>query len=61
VNDTSNSTPEAGGFTDHERAQRKAWLALTYAQRLAWLEQAKSFATRHCGAASRGPGLSDPG
>ena len=38
---------------EHERAQRRAWLGLSYAQRLAWLEDAKRFAALHCGAAKR--------
>jgi hypothetical protein len=34
------------GFSLHEETQRRAWLALTYRQRLAWLEEAKRFAER---------------
>jgi len=35
----------------HADAQRRAWLKLTYAQRLAWLEQAKRFCSQALGAA----------
>jgi len=41
------------GWEDHERQQRRAWLALTYAQRLQWLEEAKEFAAAALGAALR--------
>lgn len=44
---------ERGESGAHQREQRRAWLALTHAERLAWLEQAKRFTTRHCGAAAR--------
>ena len=40
---------EAGhqaGWTEHERAQRQAWLRLTARQRLDWLWEARSFALR---------------
>jgi hypothetical protein len=39
------------GFAEHRRAQRRAWLALTPRERLAWLEQAKRFAARALAAA----------
>jgi hypothetical protein len=32
------------GWTAHEEEQRLAWLRLTPAQRLTWLEEAKRFA-----------------
>jgi hypothetical protein len=32
------------GWKVHEEEQRRAWLQLTPAQRLAWLEEAKRFA-----------------
>jgi hypothetical protein len=32
------------GWKRHETEQRRAWLKLTPAQRLAWLEDAKRFA-----------------
>ena len=32
------------GFEGHQASQRRAWLALTYKQRLEWLEQARIFA-----------------
>lgn len=34
----------APGWEEHEAEQRGAWLRLTAAQRLAWLEEAKRFA-----------------
>jgi hypothetical protein len=34
------------GWDEHERAQRRAWLALTPAERLQWLWSAKCFAAR---------------
>lgn len=34
------------GFDEHHREQRRAWLRLTFLQRLEWLEQAKRFAAR---------------
>lgn len=40
----------AAAFAEHERAQRRARLALTYRERLAWLEQAKAFAAKAQGA-----------
>ena len=42
------------GWADHTEEQRRAWLRLTYAQRLAWLEQAKEFCARALGAAQHG-------
>lgn len=35
----------------HETEQRRAWLRLSYAERLAWLEQAKQFCAESLGAA----------
>jgi hypothetical protein len=32
------------GWRRHEAEQRRAWMKLTPAQRLAWLEEAKRFA-----------------
>ena len=42
----SESGSESGrsGWARHHRKQQLAWLSLTPAQRLAWLEQAKQFA-----------------
>lgn len=31
------------GWDRHQAEQRRAWLRLSYAERLAWLEQAKAF------------------
>jgi len=47
------------GWTAHEREQRRTWRALTPAQRLAWLWQAKLFARRALGRArvTRKPAL----
>jgi hypothetical protein len=39
------------GFEAHRREQRRAWLRLTYLERLRWLDQAKRFAARALGAA----------
>jgi hypothetical protein len=38
--------PNPTGFEAHRRAQQRAWLRLSYRQRLDWLEQAKRFAAR---------------
>ena len=35
---------ERSGFELHREAQRRAWLRLSYAERLRWLDQAKRFA-----------------
>jgi len=37
-------TKPENGWKSHEEQQRRAWLRLTPAQRLAWLEEAKQFA-----------------
>ena len=42
------------GWHRHEVEQAERWLALTYAQRLEWLWQAKQFARRALGAARPG-------
>ncbi len=47
------------GWKAHEEEQRRSWLRLTPAQRLAWLEGAKEFARQALGAAHRRP--SNPG
>lgn len=39
-------TSRAESYAAHVRRQRRAWLALTHAQRLAWLWQVKLFAER---------------
>jgi hypothetical protein len=41
------------GWARHAQAQRRAWRALTPAQRLAWLWQAKLFARRALEAAAQ--------
>ena len=46
------SNPETG-FALHREQQRRAWLALSYRERLAWLEDAKRFAARALEAARR--------
>ena len=56
--------PAADGWLCHEREQRRAWLALSYRQRLDWLWQAKLFASRALQAAhdrARGTGKPGPG
>ena len=51
----------AASFAEHERAQRRARLALTHRERLAWLEQAKAFAAKARGAARKStPGNKPP-
>jgi hypothetical protein len=37
----------------HRREQIRAWLRMSYVERLAWLEQAKRFAARALEAAAR--------
>jgi hypothetical protein len=37
---------EARGWEEHRSEQQRAWLRLTYRQRLEWLEGAKRFAAR---------------
>jgi hypothetical protein len=41
------------GYDEQRREQRRAWLRLTYLQRLEWLEQAKVFAARALEAAKQ--------
>jgi hypothetical protein len=41
------------GYDEQRREQRRAWLRLTYLQRLEWLEQAKIFAARALEAAKQ--------
>ena len=41
---TGPAVPEPPGWEQHGEAQRRAWLRLSYAERLRWLEQAKRFA-----------------
>jgi hypothetical protein len=45
--------PLAKSWADHQTQQRRAWLALTYVQRLRWLEDAKRFYAIALGAATR--------
>jgi hypothetical protein len=45
--------PSAKAWTDHLTQQRRAWLALSYAERLRWLEDAKRFYAIALGAARR--------
>ena len=40
-------------YKAHKREQRLYWLKLSYAERLAWLDQAKQFATLAVDAAQR--------
>jgi hypothetical protein len=39
-------TARKAAFAEHAREQQRAWLRLTYRQRLDWLWQAKLFAAR---------------
>jgi hypothetical protein len=41
------------GWAQHREEQRRAWLRLSYAERLRWLEQAKRFVALAKGAATR--------
>lgn len=50
--------PELSGWDQHQADQRRAWLRLSYAQRLAWLEQAKVFVATARASASRPGGSS---
>ena len=43
----------AANYTERVREQQRAWLKLTYRQRLDWLWQAKLFAARALQAAAR--------
>ena len=49
------SDPRPDGWTRHADEQRRAWLQLSHAQRLRWLEQAKRFQALAVGAAVRSP------
>ena len=44
---------KAKGWDAHAIEQRRAWLALSYAERLRWLEDAKHFYAVALGAARR--------
>lgn len=48
-----NETKRESGYDESRREQRRAWLRLTYLQRLEWLEQAKLFAARALEAAKQ--------
>jgi hypothetical protein len=47
-------------WQDHEREQRRSRLALTYEERLRWLEQAKRFARAALEAAQQRRRVSKP-
>jgi len=49
---------ERAGWEQHREAQRRAWLRLTHAERLRWLEQAKRFARLAMKAARKRGGAS---
>lgn len=49
----ANPDVKIDGWKAHEEEQRRSWLRLTPAQRLAWLEDAKEFAREALGAAHR--------
>ena len=44
---------DRGGRRAHAIEQRRAWLRLSHAARLAWLDQAKRFCTEALGAARK--------
>jgi hypothetical protein len=44
---------ERSGWEQHREEQRRAWLRLSYAERLRWLENAKRFARLALEAARR--------
>lgn len=44
---------DSDGWTAHATEQRRAWLTLSYAERLQWLEDAKRFVAVAHGAARR--------
>ena len=44
---------ERSGWEQHRKEQRRAWLRLSYAERLRWLENAKRFARLALEAARR--------
>ena len=44
LNSKAMSEATEDGWRRHEAEQRRAWMKLTPAQRLAWLEEAKRFA-----------------
>jgi hypothetical protein len=44
------------GWERHRGAQRRAWLRLSYAERLRWLDQAKRFASRAVASARKRKG-----
>lgn len=45
--------PSSDGWAEHQRQQRRVWLALTPLQRILWLEGAKRFHAIALGAARR--------
>lgn len=45
------SDPSAAGFAEHQAAQRRRALSLTYTQRLRWLDKTKAFCTAALAAA----------
>jgi hypothetical protein len=58
-----NEETRKAAFAEHSREQQRAWLSLTYQQRLDWLWQAKLFAARAMQAAEerRAAGKKRPG
>lgn len=47
------SEPRSTAFEDHAREQARAWLRLSHADRLRWLEEAKRFAAKALAAAAK--------
>jgi hypothetical protein len=59
---TVDEATRKAAFAEHARGQQRAWLRLTYRQRLDWLWQAKLFAARALrGAADRRAGKARSG
>lgn len=54
-------TEPPSGWDRHADQQRRAWLRLSYAERLRWLEQAKQFYKVALGAARRSSVARDAG
>ncbi len=50
---TERSLTERSGWEQHRAEQRRAWLSLSHAERLRWLENAKRFAKAALEAARR--------
>jgi hypothetical protein len=58
---TAEREDQPRGWDLHAREQMRAWLRLTPAERLAWLEQAKDFVASLPEAGKNGLGIAAPG